>query len=277
MKIAVLLTVHNRKEKTLQCLQQLYAQEISEDVSLKVYLTNDACTDGTPEALEALYPDVYQILGDGNLYWNRGMWTAWQVASQYDYDYYLWLNDDTFLYPQAVAQALCASKEKENRAIIVGATHSQQNQEVTYGLCDPATKQRLVPNGKLQLGENLNGNFVLIPREVYQRLGNLDYTYVHAGGDTDYGLRAQAVGIGLYLDKKYVGVCEAHDSLPKCFDPKVALSQRWKHLHQPTGMPLGILFYMTRKHYGYFRALSVMCTTCLHCLCPKLWMKLKNS
>ena len=48
MKIAVLLTSFNRKEKTKECLQSLY-KILSE---LDVYLVDDNSTDGTVLMLE---------------------------------------------------------------------------------------------------------------------------------------------------------------------------------------------------------------------------------
>ena len=49
--IAVLLTVFNRREKTIECLKNLFAQDIPAEYSIMVYLTDDGCTDGTPEAV----------------------------------------------------------------------------------------------------------------------------------------------------------------------------------------------------------------------------------
>lgn len=66
--IAVLLTVFNRKDKTLKCLQHLFNQLPIEGYSIDVYLTDDGCTDGTPEAVKEQYPQVNIIHGDGNLF-----------------------------------------------------------------------------------------------------------------------------------------------------------------------------------------------------------------
>lgn len=74
--IAALLTVYNRKEKTLACLRELFAQNIPDNYILNVYLTDDGCTDGTPEAIAIEFPSVHIIKGDGSLFWNRGMYAA---------------------------------------------------------------------------------------------------------------------------------------------------------------------------------------------------------
>lgn len=50
MRIAILLTVYNRKEKTLICLDSLknsVAQRNGNSIIIDVYLTDDASTDGT--------------------------------------------------------------------------------------------------------------------------------------------------------------------------------------------------------------------------------------
>lgn len=65
--LAVLITVHNRKETTLQCLQRLYNQLLINEYQIDVYLTDDGCTDDTPEAIRKQFPEVHIIKGDGNL------------------------------------------------------------------------------------------------------------------------------------------------------------------------------------------------------------------
>lgn len=97
---------------------------------MDVYLTDDGCTDGTPEAVRQQFPQVHIIHGDGNLFWNRGMYTAWQEAAKKDYDFYLWLNDDTFVYPDMLSALLHASQQKENKAIIVGPTQSADHKKL---------------------------------------------------------------------------------------------------------------------------------------------------
>ena len=61
MKIAVLLTCFNRKEKTLSCLaglyesQRVYYERNSSPIELEVFLTDDGCTDGTAQAVKASF------------------------------------------------------------------------------------------------------------------------------------------------------------------------------------------------------------------------------
>ena len=95
MRIAAIITCHNRKDKTLACLKSL----LQIAPTIDVYLTDDGSTDGTSEAVRQQCPQVQIIQGDGNLFWSRGMYIAWKEAVKSDYEYYLWLNDDVVLYP----------------------------------------------------------------------------------------------------------------------------------------------------------------------------------
>jgi GT2 family glycosyltransferase len=89
--IAVLLTCHNRKDKTVQCITALYSQSgLGKFFIIEVFLVDDASTDGTAEAINSQFQEVNIIQGNGNLFWNRGMHFAWQTAATTkDYDYYL--------------------------------------------------------------------------------------------------------------------------------------------------------------------------------------------
>ena len=53
MKIAVLLTCYNRKDKTLACLKSLSKNSSS----VIVYITDDASTDGTSLAIRQYYSE----------------------------------------------------------------------------------------------------------------------------------------------------------------------------------------------------------------------------
>ena len=259
--VAVLLTVHNRREKTLKCLELLFENNVPDGYSIEAFLTDDGCTDGTAEAVDNMFPQVHIIKGDGNLYWNRGMWTAWDVASKTkNYDFYLWLNDDTYVFDDMLASLLSVSEEKCNQSIIVGATvDSKDGSVVTYG---GRYHNREIPplNGDIYEVPLFNGNIVLIPSHAFKKVGNLDKYYTHGKGDYDYGLRAGKHGVRMFQVGHALGVCDRHEQKEKWSDPTVPLSQRWKALHKPNGQPPREMFHFERKHYGFMIALFHYCT-----------------
>lgn len=109
LSLAILMTCYNRRQKTLDCLEALRKQELLPNLVVQVYLVDDGSTDGTGEAVKAAYPGIKVLQGNGNLFWNGGMRLAFSEAMKSDYDYYLWLNDDTLLYPRAIQSLLATS------------------------------------------------------------------------------------------------------------------------------------------------------------------------
>lgn len=266
------MTVHNRKDKTLECLRLLYAQLPMDGYQVDVYLTDDGCTDGTPEAIRRQFPEVYLIQGDGNLFWNRGMYTAWKEAAKKGYDFYLWLNDDTFVYSNMLSILLRDSQCKGHQAIIVGATQSAGHRQATYG--GRLSNGKIPgPNGKLIPIHHFNGNIVLVPRSVFQKLGNLDYYFTHSKGDFDYGLRAGEAGIEMFQAGTFLGECELHGSVDKWCNPEIPFKQRWKILHRPNGMPPKETFYFEKRHLGLLMAIMHYITVHIRCIFPIIWAK----
>lgn len=273
-RIAVLITVHNRKDKTLKCLNGIHSQQVSSTISVEVYLTNDGCTDGTAEAIREYFPDTNIIDGDGNLFWNRGMYKAWSAAEKTDYDYYLWLNDDTILFENAIASLLSTSDMVNNEAIIVGYTIDSKRERITYGGRNKYTGLITDVNGITEC-DTFNGNIVLIPRQVYKLVGKNDPVFHHAIGDTDYGLRAQKMRIKSYISDVACGICDSHDKLPKWSDKNIPLHKRIKFLYRPGGNganPIEFFIYK-KRHYGLLAAIMTFISNHIHLLFPFLWNK----
>lgn len=273
-KIAVLLTVFNRKQQTLSCLDKLFQQKIPNGYILKVFLTDDGSTDGTTDAIIKQFPEKVNIIqGNGNLYWNRGMWTAWNhAAKDGHFDYYLWLNDDTDLHNGAITTLLKTSDANNNKAIIIGATvDTITHKHLTYG--GRTRTGSVAPcDGRNVEVDYFNGNIVLIPNAVYQVLGNLDYYFTHSKGDFDYGMRAKKYGIRMVQCGMVLGECNTHQTLDNWCNPNVPFLRRWQMLKRPNGMPPNETFHLNRKHKGLRSAIQAYITIYLRCFFPNLWV-----
>ena len=247
-RTAVLITCHNRQPETLACLAALFNQILSTEVTIEVYLVDDGSTDGTREAVQQTYPQVKILPGDGNLFWNGGMRKAFAEAIKQDYDYYLWLNDDTQLYSEALNTLLATSRQLAEQgkscSIVVGSAQDPHNGIHTYGgvvqahWWHPFHFRKLKPTETIQRCDTMNGNCVLIPRKVVQLVGNLDPTLSHYAADYDYGLRARKQGCTVWIAPGYTGTC-ARNPLPnRSLNTNQAWDKQLQKMSQPKGLPL---------------------------------------
>lgn len=259
-RIAVLVTCHNRCAKTLRCLEALFSSSIPVDLSLHAIVVDDGSTDGTSEAVRDRFPSVEIIKGNGALYWNKGMHRAFARAIVAGFDGYLWLNDDTILYPDAISRMTETWRALRDRggheAIVVGSTHSAADGRLTYGgLSRPSRwvplKFELVEPGAIAVQcETMNGNCVLISNQVAAIVGNLNPEFAHAMGDIDYGLRAGRAGIETWVVAGYAGTCERNADRNTFRDPTLSTLSRLERMLHAKGLPPSSWWTFTRLHGG---------------------------
>ncbi|MFC1831912.1 glycosyltransferase family 2 protein [Thermodesulfobacteriota bacterium] len=257
-RIAVLMTCHNRKDTTLSCLEKLYNNVLPENCLIDVFLVDDGSTDGTRKALQSQYPQLNIFKGNGNLFWNRGMFLAFKNAMRIGFDAYLWLNDDTMLYENAIAQLLQDRFiETRQDIIVVGAVCDAGTEQLTYGggrFLAPKIRaflyELIEPNGLPQEVDVMNGNIVLIPDSIAQKMGNLDPVFQHSMGDTDYAMRARKLGFKIFLTGQYVGTCSRNSPRGGFKDNSLPFRARLTLLLSPKGLPLRPWFTMCWRHGG---------------------------
>lgn len=253
--IAILLTCYNRKQVTLECLKRLVEQNIS--IDMDVFLCDDGSTDGTYESVKEKYPTVHIFKGTGNLFWNRGMLAAWQEAcKEKEYDAYIWLNDDVILYENAIPELINCSTLCEDKSIICGSFCSNSG-EFSYG---GRTKNGtpIIPNGTLQDVYWLNGNCVLIPKAIVNKIGLLDKMFQHHLGDFDYGLRAQEAGFNIVTTKRYLGTCAPNlIKNNRARKDGLTIIKRFQRLYSPLGDNPFIQFRYTLRHFGVLKAFKI--------------------
>lgn len=262
-RIAVLMTCYNRVDTTLECLRRLFAQEVPEGYSFDVWLVDDASPDKTGERVKATYPQINVIQGTGKLFWCKGMRLAWDKAAEAsDYDFYLWLNDDTMLNDNALKCLIndyesVATQDNQAHTIVGSFTTAPGSDFISYGTENKGS-ERIVPNGKPQKATGMMaGNCVLIPRAVYRAIGPIYGGFHHGGGDYDYACLMHEHHIPFYCASKVLGWCRAnHGSFT--FAGK-NLWERLRLLWQPTGLCLHDAWVMRMRHGGVPRAVLSFC------------------
>lgn len=248
MKIAIVSTVHNRKNKTEKAIQSLAIA--LKNYEYRFYFCDDGSTDGTRERLYRLPYPITVLEGNGNLFWSRGMYCAMKKASEDGADIYLLVNDDVEFYPDAINIMLSSYKSANKHCGIVGSTISLKNGNITYGGRILNESQLIKPNGSLQLCDLANWNCFLIDDFIVKNVGLIDNYYEHALGDYDYSLRMKAQGIPIYIAKEYVGSCENNEKKGTYHDKNTPRKHRFKSMFSRRNMPLKSRWHFYMGNFG---------------------------
>lgn len=225
--------------------------------------------------IKEIFPQVKIVKGNGSLYWNGGMNMAWNEAKKTDqFDFFLWLNDDTYLYPQALLNLLSQYEKLSEPGVIVGACQDPNSGKFSFGGANDTGN--VIPNGQLQKVKMINGNVVLIPSEIDEKLNGLSRKYIHYYGDYDYGLRAKSKGFFCYSSEEYVASCEIN-RMPFWGDEKLRLSKRWKLAHDVKGLALAQYFHFSRTHEGWMEGIRRILFIYARVLFPSLFFKIRGN
>lgn len=293
MNIAVLLTCHNRKEKTLSCLRTLFSarERYANSISLNIYLTDDGCTDGTSDAVRSSFTneEITILQGDGNLFWAGGMRMAWKEALKHhrQWDYYLLLNDDTDMFPTLFDEIFSTEeysiKNYGQEAIVSGITCSKSDHNImTYG-GDVwtnkflARQKRLKPSQHPQMCDMTNANILLVPVYVVDAIGIFDDGFLHGVADYDYTTTAREHDIPVLVTSRFCGSCDKdHDTSAELRSKicTMTYSQRKKYFSFPTHSSNDPLLFM--KKHAPVRYPLVWIGRKMELLCPQMYYFLLN-
>ncbi len=250
--IYVLIPVHNRKEVTLTCLERL--RQNGDLDRYKVVVIDDGSTDGTAEAIQAAYPTVIILKGDGNLWWTGAIALGMQYAYEQGADYFIWLNDDTLPLPNTLTLMVSACAAAPRQVITAQCYADSTFTQPTYG-------GRRVKRFSLQFlvakpQETLNcdvcsGNLVCLPRSIVDIVGYPPGQQApQTWGDVVYTWWAKQAGFRV----KVLGaaaVCPTNPLEEGWATSPIPMGKRWQQLRSPKSSiyPPAYWFYC-RQLYG---------------------------
>ncbi|MDP4238368.1 MAG: glycosyltransferase family 2 protein [Bacteroidota bacterium] len=263
-KIAILLTCHNRKEKTINCLKSLHQALESSDHKIKfdIYLVDDGSTDGTSEQVSLHFPEINLIKGSGELFWAGGMRLAWKTALTKDphYDSFLLLNDDVMLMENFLIELLSTHEyclEHYNRpGIYVSSTRDLINSKISYGGTLIKHKGIKLKSVRINPGDvplpcsMANANILMVTMDVVKAIGILDPTYTHQFADYDYSLTAAKKGIPVLVCPGVGGKC-MNDHEKSWLSADTSLKDRISYLYSPLGLAYKEQIYYLKKNFKY--------------------------
>lgn len=230
--VYVIIPVHNRKATTIACLKQLAATGDLQNYTIVV--VDDGSTDGTAAAIQALYPDVMVLAGDGSLWWTGAIATGMRYAYDQGAEWFIWLNDDCQVPPNTLTDLVTWCREHPGAIVGGQGVESDHPDRIAFGGKIKTWKgYRFIQaeSGQIVPCDLLSGNLVCIPRAAVEQVGFPDPRLMpHYGGDSLFLLRAKKAGFPLFVDAR-------HRLLNLPGEPKL-YPQRWLLAE---GEPLHIL------------------------------------
>lgn len=245
----------------MECLAALESEAAGAGLELSAVVVDDGSTDGTADAVTNAFSWAHVVRSDGSLYWCRGMHMAFSLALPKEPDYLLFLNDDTVLEQGALERlrrtAVSLNEESPYGLIVVGTTVDPQTGALTYGgevrhsRFRPMNFRRVIPTDQPQRCDSMNGNVVLISAQAAKRVGNLDPRFEHAMGDTDYALRANKAGVGVWVASGTYGYCSKNSIVGTFMDASLPGFVRLRKMLGRKGLPWRSWLIVTSRHAGF--------------------------
>ena len=205
----IVIPVFNGWEQTEICLNALRASSYRD---YEIIIVDHGSTDATKKALPTQYPEVVHVLGEPTLWWTGATNLGIRTATDRGAGTIMLLNNDCYVTPETI-ERLMAHGQRARGAIIAPVQRDYLSKHV---LCTTATtcfllgfptvippggardhlgKEQLLPTNLI-----LGGRGVMIPADVFQRVGMLDEVHLpHYGSDNDFYLRCREAGISLFI------------------------------------------------------------------------------
>ncbi|NEQ38356.1 MAG: glycosyltransferase family 2 protein [Okeania sp. SIO3I5] len=189
--VYIIIPVHNRKHLTLGCLENL--TKTGDRQKYHIVVIDDGSTDGTTEEINAQYPDVIVLPGDGDLWWTGAITTGMEYAYEKGAEYFIWLNDDSL--PEVNTLPFLIEFASKNPDTIVSPTCYNLDEKKIEDNGFRGRKTYSASPGEKIFVEGMCGWCTVIPRSVFSKIGPPNAKrFPQYSGDDTYTLKATRSG-----------------------------------------------------------------------------------
>ena len=106
----------NRASDTIECLKTLASSDYS---NYRLLVVDNGSTDGSPDAIRAVFPAVEVIANEDNLGFARASNVGIEYASQQGADYVLLLNNDTLVNKRLLTELVTVGESDPQIGMLV--------------------------------------------------------------------------------------------------------------------------------------------------------------
>lgn len=217
--LSVIILSYNTKELLSQCVNSV-SPENQKGISFETIVVDNASQDGSQEMVEKEFPRVILVRNKENMGFSGGNNVGIKIAKG---NFILFLNSDTKVNKDALRQAVSFMKQNPEVGALSAKTllpSGKMDPDCHRGFPHPWASltyflglEKIFPKSKLfgqyhkaYLGFEGNhdidagaGAFMMIKREVVERVGIWDEEYFFYGEDLDYFYRIKKAGYKVYF------------------------------------------------------------------------------
>jgi GT2 family glycosyltransferase len=253
--VYLIIPIHNRKEITIRCLQNLRSHGYLDKYG--VIVIDDGSTDNTSVEIQMYYPEVNLLLGDGSLWWTGAIRLGMEFAYQQGAEYLIWMNDDTLPSPGSLSLMVSFCRQNP-KSIVSSQCYSDENYQFpTYGGQKKGFLSPILfhtPIGKTYSCDCMSGNLVCFPRSIIEDIDLPPSKLLpHHQADIVYTWMAKQAGYQLFVLGDATAICGLNPYEEGwVFSSPTKMIERWKLIFSyKSNMYPPAFWHYCISFYGY--------------------------
>ncbi len=242
-KVCVIMLSYNRKEDTIECIESLRKMTYPH---YKILVVENGSSDGSGQAVKDHYPDVELIELKNNVGYAKGFNEGLEYSYNEGADYFLILNNDIVVDPEMLTELVRTAQENEEIGFVSGKVYYYDDPKRIQTVGKQSHAVFLVGDtvgyGEYDEGQYdekkeydfIDDVFLLVRREVYERVGGYDENFFFHWEETDWCSRVRRAGYKIV------------------YTPAAKIWHKGL-LTTANGMSPTALFYITRNQFLFIR------------------------
>jgi len=243
--VAAVVVTHNRKELLVRCLRAILDQTYSVD---RIFVVDNASSDGTPQLLESLgfmkQPQLEYIRLAENMGGAGGFHEGIRLAYDRGFDWIWLMDDDGFPYPTSLENLMNMTGRYQFLGPLAVVDSHNLSFPLTWrkSIISSVSEAESIASDGCIVGETSVFNGTLISRQMVATIGYPKKEFFIWGDEVEYRMRAVRAG---YLP---VTVCAARHHHPTPRSRRIRLPMRLGSVSAPEDK---FRLYLYVRNYSY--------------------------